>query len=150
MAKELTPLQRAEAAEAELANLKPAHQNAQSALITANETIAALTGERDAAKADLAKEIALHGDAKVRLAGVEAELKQSKAAHELLTANFESELVKRASLEAAKIVAAQGVPPVATKTNDKPADTGLKDEPKKGDYLASLAAGFKADLAKKV
>ena len=121
-----TPLQKISDLEAQVASLtkeRDAALAAKDGSSTLTADLARVNADLVTANSALAAEKAEHGKAKVALAEVEAKFNTEKAAHDLLKKDFESKVVTAASLEAAKIVAGQHIPPVNSKVNTDPTKT---------------------------
>lgn len=148
MSKELTPVQRAAEAEAKVNELQAMIDNPETGIAALNKKLDEANKSATEANTQLAEANRLKAEAISAKTKVEGELANEQAAHKLLKDNFESELIKRTATEAAKVVASQGIPPVDAPVNTAQTKTEPEQKAKKGDYLASLAAGFKSDLAK--
>ena len=116
-----------------------------------------------AAKANDENHVSLIRDAASKIASLEADLAAAQLSVGTLTASLatekaaketaegkiagvEADVEKRASAKAAAIVAAQGVPPVATKGNPNPA--GTKSDFSELFGIAKVEAAFKAQNQK--
>ena len=121
-----TPVQKISDLEAQVASLtkeRDAALAAKDGSATLTADLARVNAELVTANSALAAEKTEHGKVKVALAEAEAKYNTEKAAHDLLQKDFESKVVTAASVEAAKIVAGQNIPPVGSKVNNDPTKT---------------------------
>jgi len=144
MSKELSPVQRAEAAETKLNEVVAERDKLQGELTTAKESTATAQKSVTELTNKLTAETDAHAATKLELSQTKSKLQDETQAHTTLKNDFESKV----NLKAAEIVRSQGIEPLKTKVNDTPGNPNPGDGGKKKDALASLSAGAKADLAK--
>lgn len=140
MGKELTPLQKLEAAETLVAELKQELKSVKSSAVELEGKLNDANQSAAKANTDLAEANRLTGEAKAELERVKAELKTTTEELTSLKGDFD----KRVSEKAAQIAASQGIPPVATTVQNKPTNT--EPAPKVLSAVERLAAGAAADL----
>jgi hypothetical protein len=128
MSDKLTPVQRLAEADKQVETLTSQLGEAKLALeslansggwIPRHASPSVVPAQLEKAIAEHTFEASAHAETKVKLSNAEADLKTTKALLDAQAASFEAELVKRVSIESAKIVASQGLPDsLKTKVED--------------------------------